>query len=317
MEKKNIPLEIKKQPNLLDGKVLLENANQNILNKLIDSDLLLKSEQINKSDMYTNLHYETEREQLIKYRENIKFGRCFVQYDKTKNMSDFGRVYPKKSLGLFSMRKEVRGALAFGLYRDIDLENAHPSILLQICNSNNIECKYLKKYVSNRDKYFDLVMKNYNVARSEAKQLFIMLLYLGSFNRWKKINNIIGDEISYISKLKNEIKNIGLIISDGNPDLKKCIKTKYPKKTNITGSIMSYVLQEWEYRIIEQIYIYCKDNQIINNDCVICADGIMIANNKYDDNILETFHDLILEKLGFDLKFVIKELNQVIYNKLI
>lgn len=323
-----IPLKVESKKSVFDGKTLIESVNINILNKLImsrDEDGLLKSyDKITHNDIYQNEFvkktYCTERQQLIEYAKNIKLGKIFVRYDKTKNLNNYGRVIPFRSLGLFSFRKQIRGALAFGLYVDIDISNCHPTLLLQIAQHNNIECKYLSKYVNNREKYINLVMDTYKCSKDDAKTLFIILLYFGSFNKWAENLNIKDDEIKFIHKLKKELKEIGKILVDNNKNLINLLQNKRlndkSNKKNIVGGIVSYILQEWECQIIETLYNYCSDNQIINHDCVLCADGIMIKANKYNDELLIKFNELIKEKLGFDLTFIKKELNTEIYDKL-
>lgn len=324
-----IPLEVKSKKSIFDGKVFLESINVNILNKLLQSkedDGLLKTyEKVGNNDIYENEFvkkvYCTEKQQLLKFAENIKFNTAFVRYDKVKDLNNFGRVIPYKSLGLFSFRKQIRGALAYGLYVDIDISNCHPTLLLQIAENNNISCKYLKKYVINRDKYIKLVMETYNCSKDDAKTLFIILLYFGSFSKWKEDLNINDEEeIEFIYKLKKELKNIGNILMENNKELINLLEKKRlnikSKKNNIVGGIVSYILQEWECQIIETIYEYCVENKIINNDVVLCADGIMIKANKYNDDLLIKFNEIVKNKLGFDLTFVKKELNTEIYNKL-
>lgn len=63
------------------------------------------------------------------------------------------------------------------------------------------------------------------------------------------------------------------------------------------------------------IYLLFK-KKIVNNDCVLCADGIMINANNYYDNLLIEFNELIKNKLGFDLQFVKKDLNTEILDQL-
>lgn len=323
-----IPLTVESKKCVFDGKVMIEEININMLNKLLMSDAkdgLLKSyENIDHNDIYVNEFvkkvYCTERKQLLKFAETIKLKKAFVRYDKTKDLDNYGRVSVFKSLGLFSFRKEVRGALAYGIYTDVDVENCHPSLLLQIAESNGLICKYLKRYVNNREKYINLVINAYNCSRNDAKFLFIILLYFGSYSRWAKELNIKGEEIEFITKIKKELKEIGQIIMANNQHLEKLLKDKREKqkskKTNFVGGVVSYVLQEWECQIIEIVYQYCVENKIINNDAVVCADGIMIKTVKYNDSLLSKFNELVKDKLGFNLTFVKKDLNTEIYDKL-
>jgi hypothetical protein len=317
----NIPLKVEVKESSLNGKIMIEKLNISNLNKLLNakSDLLLSYEAVSKNDMYNNEFvkkiYQTEKEQLKKYAELIKFGYAYVKYEKTRKLMNYGRVFPSRSLGLFSFRKQIRGALAYGLYVDIDISNCHPTLLYQIAVSNNIECKYLKKYINDRDKYLNIVMTHYNVSKDQAKELFIMMLYFGSFKRWAKENNIDGEIIKPIEKLKDELKSIGNVLLENNKELSDLLTNKSiitnKKVKNITSSVVSFILQEWECQILEQLYLYCQDKKIVNNNCILCADGIMIPQDKYDDKLLDEFNVLNLnsETLGADTSFSLGDID--------
>ena len=234
----------------------------------------------------------------------------------------YGRCNPEGALGLFCIRREIRQTLCKGQYIDIDIENCHPVILYQICNKfkeqfENIE--YIEKYVKNRNKYLNQVMEYYEVDRDSAKKLFIILLYYGSFTTWAEeynINTIDKPEIPFIKKLRKELQEIGRIILENNKELAQEIK-KNKENHNITiyneiGGVVSYFLQEYECRILETIFKYCKSKNLIpgNNIAVLCADGIMIKIEFYYDKLLSEFNGLIKEKFGLDLKFTVKEMTQ-------
>ena len=83
------------------------------------------------------------------------------------------------------------------------------------------------------------------------------------------------------------------------------------QKKNETGSAVSIFLQEKERIILECIYNYLVSKQIIvDNDCVLCFDGIMIQKNKYYPNLLEELSKVIEDTTGFKLKLTEKELNE-------
>lgn len=291
----------------LDNLTQYEIIDVEALEKLINSDLLKNN---NKYDVI----YNNEREQLTAYKNNITNGKVKVQYNKVKNMC-FGRVNPLKSLSLFTMRKELRHTLAKGYYVDIDIINCHPVLLLQVCQKNNIDNNYLCKYVDKRDKYCEEVMNTYNVSKDQAKKLFIQLLYFGSFESWAEEQNLKNVQpTNFIKFFKKEIQEIGLIIESNNKEIEQLIKKRKElqnkKNYNKTGSVVSYFLQEIECQILEIIYNYCTKNKIINNDCVLCADGIMINKNKYDDTLLLKLSEEVEKQLKFNVKFIKKEMNQ-------
>lgn len=300
-------LTLKSSKSTLDNLIQYEYIDVEVLDKLINSNLLKNN---NKYDKI----YNNERDQLLSYKENIINGQAKVQYNKVKNML-YGRVNPLKSLSLFTMRKEIRHTLAKNNYVDIDIVNCHPVLLLQVCQKNNIDTDYLHEYVTDRAKHINDVSTHYNVTTDEAKNLFIQLLYFGTFESWAEELKLINVQpTKFIKFFKKEIQEIGLMIESNNKEIDQLIKKR--KKTqnienyNKTGSIVSYFLQEIEHKILELIYNYCSTNNIINNDCVLCADGIMIKIDKYDDNLLLKFSEIVKKEYGFDITFIKKEMDK-------
>jgi len=291
----------------LNKLTLYEPVDIKVLNKLINSDLL-------RVEFHNPLAkgYENEKSQLICYKKLFKKGKAEIKYSKAKNIL-FGRVNPFRALGLFSIRREIRHTLAKGTFKDIDIENCHPVLLLQICEANNIEVKYLKKYVDKRDKYLNQVMEYYNVNRDDAKRLFIRLMYFGKFENWLKSieNPTKKDKLSFIHNFALELNHIGQIILEANPDLKTAVEKRKDNEHNLIGSVVSYFLQEWENRILESVYLYCVENRyIINNVAVLCADGLMIEAKYYKDELLDKLVELVENKHGFKVKFTTKDFNQ-------
>lgn len=304
-----INLKLSLKDSKLNGLTLNEPVDVEILDKLIHSDLL--------NDSFHNpvckTYNDTEKHQLLKYKKLIKNGKAKIEYNKSKGIK-WGRVSPKNCVGLFSLRRQLRHTLAKNHFVDIDIENCHPVLLHQICNSNNISCETLEDYVLNRHQHLERIMKNYEVDRDTAKNLFIRVLYLGHFENWiedKKIKNKVSDD--FVVKLEKELNNICHIIILNNPAVDKAVK-KYKEQNDKEYkkcSVLSYYLQEYENQILEIIYEYCnKMNYINSNECVLCADGLMIPKSLYKPELLEQLKKLINEKFGFNLEFVQKEMNQ-------
>lgn len=116
---------IQERPTTLNNIILYENINIETLDLLINSKVL--------QEQFRNpfVKYSNEREQLLNYKKNLKSkiettGKIEVQYTRNYNL---GRVNPKKSLGLHSIRRQLRHTLARDYYVDIDIVNAHPNIL--------------------------------------------------------------------------------------------------------------------------------------------------------------------------------------------
>jgi len=308
-------LQIKLTPhsNILDGITLYEKIDPVALNKLIHSDLLMTTEW-NKGNRFINHICHNEKQQLEKYHEKCKNEKVPVTYKKVKG-NPFERSDPEHSLSLFTIRRQIRHTISKAFYVDIDIKNCHPEMLYQICKENKIQCSLLEQYVKNRQFYLDMVMNEYSCGYDQAKVLFIVILYGGGFNRWAKDNIIEKPALPIILEFKAEFTAIAEEIMRKNLQIAEAVikrktdqgKTEY----NLAGSTCAYFLQEYEVRILETLFKYCVENQIICQNCaVLCADGLMIEKEFYNPLLLSTFHDIVYEKFGFDLQFTTKDMNE-------
>jgi len=294
----------------LNNLVLYETIDEKLLKKIINSDLLLNSFHNPTADFL----YSDEKKQLIEYKKLIKKGKAKITYKKPENI-DFGRSNPIKALGLFCIRRQIRQTLSKNNYIDIDIENCHPNILLQICKYYKIKCDNLNDYVVNRSRHLNNIMETYKVSKDDAKKLIIRILYFGSFDNWAKDLKIDAKPIKFLVDFKKEINEIGKIIYDNNDDIRKAVEKRKEeqnkKNYNKIGSVVSYYLQEIECRILETIYLFCVENGYIrNNNCVLCADGLMIEKDLFNPELLTIFNKLIKDTFDLDLKFTTKEMNE-------
>ena len=101
----------------LNGLTLREPIDENLLDKCIHSDLL-------KTNYRDNKWFKNEKTQLEKFKEHIERDYANVEYN-FKDGYGFGRVNPKRSLGLHSLTRETRHTLVKDKMVEIDIENAH------------------------------------------------------------------------------------------------------------------------------------------------------------------------------------------------
>jgi phage/plasmid-associated DNA primase len=333
MEFQNLlSLKLTRHTNTLDGIVLYEPIEQMVLEKLINSTLLRKT----FNNPMARIH-QTEKKQLEAYLQNYENGKVKVIYKK-KEGNPYGRSNPIKSLGLYSIRREIRHTLAKNKMIDVDIANAHPQIFYQIMKHNKKLKKksMLENYVLNRKKWIDGTMEIYSVSKDCAKVLFIIILYGGGFKRWvetyskpdengkfeldiKKVNpDYVKDnkivEYEEVNELIKEIKDLSQIIIDNNPDLVEIIKEQKDNENKdyyINSSTQSFFLQEIEVRILEVMYKYCLSKKyIVNNVCSLCADGLMLEAKYTPLTIADELHNIVLSSTGLNLQYEIKEMNK-------
>ena len=272
----NLNLQLIKTSSSLDKIVLIERVDTKLLNLLINSNGIL---QTTKRESHGQV-FENEKQQLEMILAKVKNNTLKVKHHISAH--GYGRVYQEKSLSLFCLRRKLRHTLTRDKYTDIDVENAHPQLLKQIFEANNIQPIYLQKYVNDRQTIFEEIINEYNITRDDAKMLFISTMYGGTFENW--LNGTNSDKKDkgptiFITNYINELAKLTKFIIDANPALVKIISSKKGNisKSKMDASIVSIYLQEKERTVLEQVFIFMKDkNLIVNNEAMLCFDGIMI-----------------------------------------
>src|SRR5690349_5567855 len=89
--------------NILDGITLFEPIDEDILDKLLNSTLLLE---VFHNPICTVMH-ANEHVQLVKYKHKIVDGRACITYKRSPR-NPFGRSNPEYGVGLYSIRRQIR-----------------------------------------------------------------------------------------------------------------------------------------------------------------------------------------------------------------
>lgn len=306
-----------------------------VLSKIECSETINVSnlKKILKNKLYDVSEEWNEKIQITKILQNVKNGIQKVSYQKVKGMN-YGRFQPSEN-SLCRVRREIKCTITKNnnkddLYIDIDISNCHFNILYQICKKNKIKCEAIKKYIKHRKEYIDILIKDYEITKKQAKTLFIAILYGASFNKWLLDNKITRKSTinKYIEELHKEVSDISKIIVLNNNDIVNEVKKnkilKQDKYYNLESSVLSTYLQEYESRILENMYIKLLELElIVKNDCILCYDGIMILKKNFDklyklnyikniEEVLKSVEQHIKETTSFDLTLETKDFNDVI-----
>ena len=307
-----LSLTLSEQENDMENIRCYEPVDENKLDRLINGGLLRK---VIKPRSFGMTHqYHNEKTMLTKYKEK-RFSRDLFEVVYTRGKRKMGRVNPVGSLSLGVFRRAIRHTLVGDTMVDIDIENCHPSILVQYCEANGVACDSLREYVSNRQTYLDLVMTEYAVGRDEAKLLFILLLYGGSFKNWVKSIAEDGFVVTKpihasLNAFRSEFKLICKAICDANPEIVAYCQAKYGEDAYILGKVVSLFNQEIEVRVLEKVYVYMNERRHIKHSrCVLCYDGIMIEKEYYKDGLCEELTEHIRDAIGLELVFTTKEMD--------
>lgn len=306
-----IEITLQKKESVLDKREFKETIDVVALNRLIASEhLKVLEDDDTLLPPSMKAHYENEKVLLEAYRKKYKDfkkkqGYVPVKYKMTS--AHYGRVYPDKALSLCSFRKALRHTLAKDYYEDIDIKNCHPVILLQICQSNGIQCDYLARYVEQRSAVLQYYSQKYGCTEDDIKTLFIRIIYFGSIEKWARDMNITYEREPFFEGFKKDIERITDLVMGHNPEMVK--ELKRTDKKNDKGRVLSYYCQEWERRILEVVYDHLLLKQVVSDNLVLCFDGLMIPKNAYNPDILQELSQVVFERLKFKVDFVNKEMN--------
>jgi len=200
-----------------------------------------------------------------------------------------GRIYPEK-LGYCNMSKILRHTLSDNLYWDLDIINCHPTILLHLCKTLEIDVDYsfLEEYVNNRDQALeDLIAINqkYEVSKDEAKTWFLKIFNGGDgadyFLEYTPLMNHIRSNYHVVQMFLKE----KLVQLDRYLPLMEYVTNI--SKENINTRFISFILFDVENQIREVIEKWCGLNNFLWK--VNCFDGGMILKEEgksLEDKIL-------------------------------
>jgi len=171
-------------------------------------------------------------------------------------------------------------------FRDLDINNAHPTFLLNICNLHNILCPHLGDYIKNRKKILKDLMETDKLNMREAKDRILMIMFLhkrikSPKNKWVK--GFIDEMYEIREKIAKieEYDFISRYISEEDAD-------------NYEGCFLSNLLQIEENKILQEIIIYCREKGLYV--FALMFDGLIIGAKDMPDDIKSALSKLIAEK---------------------
>lgn len=248
---------------------------------------------------------------ISEYYKNSK-NKKSILYSPNKN-NKIGRHFSKIP-SLQGISRAIRHTICKDTLKDIDIVNAHPELLIQICKSYNIDCSDIEYYTQNRDSCLHSLMEWTSKSRDECKDIALALLNGGdNVEIFHSYGVEIPESCIWIKKYKNQIQNIHKSLCN-IPDFsenKEITIKKYnnnPKIFNIEGKIVNNILCSYENIVVQHIMHYCNINnvKVISN----CFDGCIIQPFDHIDNFLDKLMTYVNTKTGFVLKIKEKEMSE-------
>lgn len=185
-----------------------------------------------------------------------------------------GRIFVE-NMGLQRIFNQFRGCLCDGLYYDLDMINAHPTLLLYICQQNGIQAPTLAEYVSNRDLHLQELIIDDGIDRDTAKRLF-----LTAINKTHPTSKIKKTPIrnAFFLRFDNEIHTIQhQLITKFPEDVSRLVRHNYKAKANLGGCLTNMLMTALENTILQQVITLLNNMNIVPD--VPMFDGLMVRSN--------------------------------------
>jgi hypothetical protein len=269
----------------------------------------------------TSFGYEDDKTQLKKYIQNTNPTDKYINTSHSLPKGQkFNRTIPTSYLSMSVMRRTLRHTLCNGIYIDIDMKNAQPTIITVIAKNNNYnKLVRLNDYVENRELYLQRVMTTHKVDRTTAKALFITMITGGTYEGWivKHTPNTKDKmlENENIYKIQDELDNVRELVFSNNPKIVAEVKKEQPTYTlpEIKKSVFSKWYMTIERNIQESAISYLveyKDFELSN--IIPSQDGFMILEDTAYPTILEDIYNHINTIFNIPVEFVVKPFDEVI-----
>ena len=234
--------------------------------------------------------------------KDTEFGLLKITYNKGKNSNNIGRWYCNKGIGIQPLCVSVRHTICAGLWTDIDQVNSHPTILKNFIDKYSLKSPMLNDCLNNREEFLSKVMKEEKCNRDNAKTKVI-----ATINGKKYKSNFL---IKFANELKPIINHINNL--DEFNDIKSFVQDTYKDAKNISGKIISRILQVIENQLLETYIEFFLNKGLIPKyddgyEVALIFDGLQLRSNELiTDQLLDECRLYALDKTGYDIQLKIK-----------
>ena len=202
-----------------------------------------------------------------------------------------GRLYAHDGVSLVNLKRNVRRMLCEPSMLDIDIVNAHPTILLQLARREDWPRSTLHRYIFDREN----TLASIDTDRTTAKRLVLKMIFNGSPGRYKRQK--------FIRDLHEELQQMRDLAWSHYSEIREVIESL--GRTHSKASCLSFLLMQNERAVLDATveYLTSADWQV----AALAYDGLMVY--RRDDVAEPDFAALsrhVKAKTDFDLGFCVK-----------
>ncbi len=263
---------------------------------------------------------------LMKGQKTGEFIDLRVTY-KHGDAVDFGRLYASYP-SLQNCPGYIRRLCSYGLYVDIDIKNAFPTILAQLAEQHGLSAPLLNAYVDDREGWINAVCADVAVSFKQVKNAVLIAMHGGNYKQ--EVENKAHDKLT---RFAAEVKQLAADFSKLTTykklweDAQVAAKSKAEKKnwenlsgridervwTNPRGTFISWICQIQEAKTISAVKAYFEEEpQNLQVGCVVFG-GLMPywqGADSVPEELLQGASDRAFKETGIRVEFVQKSLDR-------
>lgn len=239
-----------------------------------------------------------------------KLASAEVRYAYSRNAKS-GRRFAKNSLQ--SLCRVLRHTIAKDLYYDVDVVNAHPTFLLDLCCRLGFDHPILEAYVLHRDQKIQEWMGTETPhgppfdTRDRVKDAFLAIVNGGG------CGNTTNEELNQFYRRHREF----LTLITRHPDFKKYVARARRSKEanqNIEGSSLNYYLLDVEDDVLRVMEATLRSLRIQYG--TLCFDGLMVYRRSVDGSnhniaeIVARMETVLFNIFGYPIHLKVKDMDE-------
>ena len=225
---------------------------------------------------------------LANYYESLNLsGELRVPY-KQKSY-DFGRYYGVHSLQLQNIARPIRHTISNERLIDVDIANAHPTLLQWYCGKNGINSSGLDYYINNRNECLAEMISITGKPKDEVKADLLAII-----NGRKKYEDQVGGYPQWYTDYYLNIQDILKEVCRLEPEYYKTAKANKQGKAavcyNVEGTCINYLMTSLENNALMAMYDVCVEDEV--QVASLVYDGMMIYKSSAPENL-----DILFKKM--------------------
>lgn len=267
-----------------------------LINKEL-ADVILNAKAVSEDELATLQAYV----KAAKYTSTQYSRDVVYKLGKNGELHQLGRWYAR-GRSLQNMPRNLRNLLAGPYYVDVDMVNAQPTLLLQVCEMNGWPCEALRGYVENREALLQDVMRALSCSRDDAKEKATAIVF----------GSTATPPVALLP-LATELRSTLLSVQAANPKAAAMLASKRGS-VNLSGCVTAYVLQTIERACVDEMRASLA-RRGYDMGCIIHDGGLVRKHGdetELPDDILRAVEEDICASTRFRVKLLCKPMASAI-----